>query len=172
MPLRAHLRGVVLPDGVERDLFITEAGRIMDAMAAKGIPLVPTMSAVASPAMAWEDDPRPPEAKARARAAVERQPRRVREAHEAGVTVLAGTDVALAHGAIREEVARLARAGLPQEAAIGAASWNARSFLGFPSIEEGAPADLVAFPRDPIADLSVLAEPTLIVLAGRLIGTR
>ena len=33
-----------------------------------------------------------------------------------------------------------------------------------------SPADLVAFARDPREDLSVLADPQLIVLDGRIVG--
>ena len=90
----------------------------------------------------------------------------------AGVLVLAGTDVALPHGLIREEVVRLATAGLPARAAVGGASWDARRFLGLPGIEEGAPADLVAFARNPMEDLGALAEPSLIVLDGRTVYER
>ena len=59
----------------------------------------------------------------------------MRAAYEAGVTVLAGTDLPPGH--LSEEVRWLAEAGLPAEVALGAASWNARRFLGLPSIDEG-----------------------------------
>jgi imidazolonepropionase-like amidohydrolase len=38
-----------------------------------------------------------------------------------------------------------------------------------PGIEEDAPADLVAFREDPREDLSVLADPVLVILDGRLV---
>lgn len=94
----------------------------------------------------------------------------VAAAHEAAVTVLAGTDSygspVLPHGRVAGEVRHLAAAGLPPEAAIGAASWTARSFLGFPSLEEGAPADVVAYHSDPRTDLGVLDKPARIILRG------
>jgi imidazolonepropionase-like amidohydrolase len=100
-------------------------------------------------------------------------PQLVAAAHEAGVTVLAGTDSygnrVLPHGRVAGEVRHLAAAGLPPEAAIGAASWTARSFLGFPGLEEGAPADLVAYDRDPRTDLRILDTPDRIILRGRVI---
>jgi len=65
----------------------------------------------------------------------ERHPGLVRAAYEAGVTVLAGTDLPPGH--LSEEVRWLAEAGLPAEVALSAASWNARRFLGLPSIDEG-----------------------------------
>jgi imidazolonepropionase-like amidohydrolase len=95
-------------------------------------------------------------------------PALIQAAHEAGVTILAGTD-SPPFGNVAAEVAALVDAGLPPEVALGAASWTARSFLGLPGIEEGAPADIVAFERDPRSDPRVVAQPTRIVLRGRLV---
>ena len=95
------------------------------------------------------------------------QPSRVRDAHAAGVRILAGTDAGMGpHGMVREEMRLLLEAGLPADAVLAAGSWDARRFLGFPGIEEGAPADLVAFSDDP-RDPAVLARPALVVLDGR-----
>ncbi len=52
---------------------------------------------------------------------------------------------------------------------MGAASWRARAFLGLGGIQEGAPADLVAFDRNPLEDPTVLSRPSLIVLDGMVI---
>src|SRR5436305_159671 len=91
-------------------------------------------------------------------------------AAEAGVRLLAGTDSGVVpHGAIRGEIGRLIEAGVPPSTAVGAGSWDARAFLGFPGIEAGAPADVVAFHRDPREGPGVLAEPALIVLDGRVV---
>ncbi len=49
-----------------------------------------------------------------------------------------------------EEVERLISAGLPRAAAVGAASWTARAWLGLPGLTDGAPADLVVFDEDPV----------------------
>ena len=40
---------------------------------------------------------------------------------------------------------------------------------GTPTLDEGAPADFVVYPRDPLADLSVLREPTAVVLRGQVV---
>jgi imidazolonepropionase-like amidohydrolase len=102
--------------------------------------------------------------------AVERHADIVRAAWETGVTVLAGTDAGIvAHGLVHREIGLLADAGLPVEEALGAGSWKARSFLGLPGIEEGAPADLVAYARNPLEDPTALAEPILIILDGRIV---
>jgi imidazolonepropionase-like amidohydrolase len=99
------------------------------------------------------------------------QPAMIAAAVDAGVTILAGTDAgAVPHGEIREEIALLHEAGVPAEVALAAGSWTARSFLGVPGIEEGAPADLVAYREDPRPDLGVLQKPALRMLGGRLIG--
>ena len=108
----------------------------------------------------------------RLEAALERQPARVREAHEAGVRILAGTDAGMTpHGTVRRELALLLGAGLPADAVLAAGSWGGRQFLGYPGIEEGAPADLVAYRDDP-RDPEVLARPALIVLDGREVSLR
>lgn len=90
-------------------------------------------------------------------------------AHRAGVTVLAGTDSA-PPGNLATEVRHLAAGGLPTDVALGAACWAARAFLGLPGLEEGAPADLVLYDRDPLADLTVLDHPAHVILRGNLVA--
>jgi imidazolonepropionase-like amidohydrolase len=93
-------------------------------------------------------------------------------AYDAGVAIFAGTDAGgvLPHGGIADEVAELAAYGMPADYALGAASWRARAWLGWnATLDEGAPADFVVYPRDPVADLSVLREPSAVVLRGRLV---
>jgi imidazolonepropionase-like amidohydrolase len=107
---------------------------------------------------------------ARWRTTLRRQGDVVREAAEAGVPVLAGTDAGMVpHGRIHREVRRLLEAGLRPDAALGAASWIAREWLGLPALQQGAPADIVAYRTDPRDDASALAFPALVVLAGRIL---
>ena len=97
----------------------------------------------------------------------------VRSAHEAGVAVFAGTDstvFAPTFGDIGSEVAWLVRSGLPAVAALGAASWDARSWLGLPGLVEGASADLVAYDEDPRVDIGVLGRPRRVVLGGQIVA--
>lgn len=97
---------------------------------------------------------------------------RVRAAYEAGVPIYAGTDAGggVQHGQIAREVIALHEAGLPAEDALGAASWRARAWLGFGGVDEGAPADLCVYDRDPRTDLGVLHEPRHILVRGRRVS--
>ncbi|HEX3792730.1 MAG TPA: amidohydrolase family protein [Pseudonocardiaceae bacterium] len=90
---------------------------------------------------------------------------------EAGVPIYAGTDAGggITHGRIGDEVRALAGAGMSAERALGAASWAAREWLGWPPLRDGAAADLIGFGTDPRADLSVLGAPSRIVLRGRVV---
>lgn len=100
-------------------------------------------------------------------------PSTVAAAAHAGVRLLAGTDAGIVpHGMIAAEVTRLLRAGVPADGAMAAASWDARRYLGFPGIEEGAPADLVALPSDPRRDPESLTRQTATILDGRLVSSR
>lgn len=90
-------------------------------------------------------------------------------AYEAGVELYVGSDGGgtARHGCLHEEVLAMADMGLPPAYVLGAASWRGREWLGWnATLEEGAPADFVVYPRDPRTDLGVLGEPTCVVLRG------
>ncbi len=94
-------------------------------------------------------------------------------AHEAGVAIYAGTDAGgvLPHGQVAGEVRELADYGFSPEEALGAASWRAREWLGLDGhLAEGTSADFVVYPRNPLEDLSVLAEPARVVLRGAVVA--
>jgi imidazolonepropionase-like amidohydrolase len=95
--------------------------------------------------------------------------RRVGAAHEAGVPIYAGTDAGgmIAHGRVADEVTALQRVGMSAHQALGAASWDARKWLGRNGIEDGAPADVICFRDDPRTP-GVLSDPDLVILNGRL----
>ena len=95
-------------------------------------------------------------------------PELVRRAWEAGVTVLAGTDLPV--GSLIDEVEWLVAAGLPVEEAIGAASWTAREVLDLPRLRDGDRADVIWTEIDPRTELSVLREPDLVILSGSAVG--
>jgi imidazolonepropionase-like amidohydrolase len=85
------------------------------------------------------------------------------------VPIFAGTDAGsmVAHGRIADEVDALKRIGMTPTEALGAASWTAREWLGRPSLEHGASADLVCYVEDPRTGAAVINHPDLVVLRGR-----
>ena len=92
----------------------------------------------------------------------------IARARSLGVTIMAGTDF-LPAGAIAYEIAALQKQGDEPARALAAASTDARRFLGFPGIEDGAPADLVIYPADPRDTPAVLNTPDLVMLGGRIV---
>ena len=93
-------------------------------------------------------------------------------AYEAGVPLFAGSDGGgiSKHGNLAGEVMAMAELGMPAEYALGGASWRAREWLGRnATLDEGAPADFVVYPSNPLEDLRVLRTPSCIVLRGRIV---
>lgn len=87
-------------------------------------------------------------------------------AAEAGVRVLAGTDLAVPTSRVAEEVLRMHRAGLTSRQAIAAASCTGLDATGRGGFQEGKPADAVLFPANPLDDLGVLAHPAVVIRHG------
>ncbi|RJQ81869.1 amidohydrolase family protein [Amycolatopsis panacis] len=152
-------------DSIEHGMHLEP--EMLDRMAAQGTALVPTFTTFAGIAERTRDKA-PSALRDWLLAGWEGMPSIVGAAYEAGVTVLAGTDCA-PYGNIATEVGWLRKAGLPAEAALGAACWTARHWLGEPGLADGAPADLVVYEADPVADPGVLADPKRIILGGRVI---
>jgi hypothetical protein len=89
---------------------------------------------------------------------------------EAGVAVLAGTDLALKHGAVATEAIRLTDYGLSTKQALHSVTRAAYDYLGMEAgFSPGLPADVVLFDGDPVNDLSVLLEPRVVIRAGRVV---
>jgi len=158
-------------DCIEHGTGLTE--ELIGEMAARGTAVVPTLVNVANfPGFAAAGERRFPAYASTIRRLYANSGAVVRAAYEAGVPVFAGTDAGggIDHGVIAAEVRALHGAGLPAEAALAAASWAAREWLGLPGIEEGAPADLVVYETDPRRDLDVLQRPQRLLLRGRVVG--
>ena len=117
---------------------------LLGPMAATGVALVPTLSAFGA-AVAEVAAREPSERRDRWLAGTAAMGPTAAAANEAGVRVLAGTDAPELHGRVAAEVRALAGAGLPSHDALGAASWDAREFLGLGGLEEGALADAVVY---------------------------
>jgi imidazolonepropionase-like amidohydrolase len=87
-------------------------------------------------------------------------------ATSAGVHVMAGTDLALAHGEVAREARRLLAYGMTSSDVLAALTTDARAFLGEPGYEFGAWADFVVLPDLEVASL---ATPHLVVRCGRVV---
>ena len=95
----------------------------------------------------------------------------VSSAIEAGIPVYAGTDAGggIAHGRLVDEIIALHEAGMTREQALAAASWQARTWLGWSGIQESSAADITVYAADPRQDLTALRTPTHRILRGRLV---
>ena len=175
----AHTFGTdALPDLIGAGIDCIEHGtgmteELVAAMAARGTAVVPTLVNVENfPGFAAAGEKKFPAYASTMRRLYAQSGAVVRAAFEAGVPVFAGTDAGggIEHGRIAEEIRALCAAGLPAEAALAAGSWGARAWLGLSCIEEGAPADVVAYDADPRVDLGTLQKPRRMVLRGRVVG--
>ena len=175
----AHTFGTdALPDLIDAGIDCIEHGtglteELIGRMAGRGTAVVPTLVNVGNfPGFAAAGERKFPSYASTMRRLYANSGAVVRAAFEAGVPVFAGTDAGggIAHGLIGDEVRALRDAGLPAEAALGAASWAARSWLGLPCITDGAPADVVVYDADPRADLDVLARPLRMILRGCVVA--
>jgi imidazolonepropionase-like amidohydrolase len=89
----------------------------------------------------------------------------------AGVHVLAGTDLALPHGAVGEELVRLVAYGMNSADLVASAVVGGYDYLGTErGFTPGDRADVVCVPGDPRDEPAVLLEPTLVMRLGRIVG--
>jgi imidazolonepropionase-like amidohydrolase len=144
---------------------------LIPLFASRGVAIVPTLVNIATfPKLAEGGEARFPVWSAHMRNLYERRYDTVRNAYDAGIPVFVGTDAggSLPHGLVADEVAELVKAGIPPLRALAATTWDARTWLGRPGLEEGAPADLVVYAEDPRDDVRALAAPLRVVLNGTI----
>jgi imidazolonepropionase-like amidohydrolase len=92
------------------------------------------------------------------------------EAERLGVTVLAGTDLAVPHGKVALEAIRLHELGLSRLAALHAVTRAAYDYLGVEhNFAPGATADAVFVRDDPRENLETLLDPVVIIRSGRIV---
>lgn len=159
-------------DGIEHGTGLTD--ETISQMAVRGVALVPTLVNIENfPWIAASADGRFPTYAAHMRHLYARNRETIGKAVDAGVPVYAGTDAGgtVPHGLVADEVSMLSQITGP-EYALGAASWNAREWLGGEGLEIGDSADLLVLGSDPRTDVSVLHRPDHIVLRGRLLVDR
>jgi imidazolonepropionase-like amidohydrolase len=176
----AHVFGEeALPDLIGSGIDCIEHGtglssELIDAMVANGVALVPTVKQLGNfPTYAEAGRERFPRYAEHMTALFETRREVIGAAYDAGVAIYAGTDAGgvLPHGLIGEEVVELTTYGLSPFDALGAASWRARTWLGLDdNLAEGTTADFVVLDRNPLEDLSVLQEPTRVVLRGAVVA--
>lgn len=176
----AHCFGnAVLPGLIEAGIDCIEHGTglsldLIEQMAAKQIALVPTVMQLEKfPMYAEAGAARFPDYAATMTDLHARRKETIMAAHEAGVRLYAGSDGGgvSRHGNLPGEVQAMHGIGMSTFDALGAASWKAREWLGWNSgLSEGAPADFVVYPRNPLDDLGVLREPSAIVLRGKIVA--
>jgi len=178
----AHCFGPdVLPGLLDAGIDCIEHGTglsadLIDQMVAQGTALVPTvMQTDKFPGYAESGADKFPAYSRRMTDLYARRREVILAAHEAGVAMYAGSDGGgvARHGNLAGEILAMIDMGLPPEYALGAASWRARDWLGWNAgLAVGDPADLVVYPRNPLDDPSVLHEPVVVVLRGKVVTRR
>jgi imidazolonepropionase-like amidohydrolase len=143
-----------------------------DAMREAGAILVPTRTIIQETLDLVD---LPPYAKAKMATIADRHAAAITLAHQRGVTIAMGTDVALtgpqapdSWGRNGRELPLLVEAGLTPLEAIEAATANGPQTLGPQAprsgrLAEGYDADVIALDADPLADIKVLADPDHVV---------
>ena len=141
-----------------------------------GAYLVPTL--MASERLAAEGDATSADEPSRWLAGLlERAIESTRHAHQAGVRIAFGTDAGvIAHGSNARELALLVRAGLTPTEALRTATVHAADLLDLGEevgrLAPGMRADLVATRVDPLADVTALEQPTLVMKGGLVVSGR
>lgn len=92
-------------------------------------------------------------------------------AEKIGLTVLAGSDLAIPHGQIAKEAVLLRQYGLSDKAATIATSTAAYEYVGREnSLAAGNTADVVFFADNPYNDVAALDRPAKIIRRGKIVG--
>lgn len=95
----------------------------------------------------------------------------LKDLHNAGIGILAGTDL-LGGFLVHDEIAKFARVGLSDLEALRTATLNPAKYLGkeneLGSVEVGKIADLVILDRNPLEDISNTRKIHAVVAKGRL----
>ncbi|HTS98908.1 MAG TPA: amidohydrolase family protein [Streptosporangiaceae bacterium] len=106
---------------------------------------------------------------------LKRRRARMRRMRQMGVRLVAGTDAGITlvpHGAYAAGLDALAASGMPAAEVIECATSRAAQACGLGdvtgTVEPGKDADLLAVAGDPVADLSVLHHPAMIMTRGRV----
>jgi imidazolonepropionase-like amidohydrolase len=165
-------------DTVEHGMYLHERPDLLEAMAAAGQVLVPTLSGyywmaglgdVVDPAGAEAVPEMPPMLTELAHHNLDEGAASMRAARQAGVKIALGSDMSLATGL---EIQRMVHHGLSAAEALTAATGTAAEALGLQqhigTVETGKLADLVIVDGDPVGEPGLLTDPKRIWLVLQL----
>jgi imidazolonepropionase-like amidohydrolase len=165
-------------DTVEHGIFLHQRPGLLDAMAASGQVLVPTLSGyywmaglgdVVDPAQAERVPEMPPELVDLADQNLEHGTASMRAARDAGVKIALGSDMEVS---VALEVQRMIFHGLTPGETLAAATSTAAQALGLAdhvgTVAEGKLADLLIVDGDPLAEPGLLADRSRIWLVLQL----
>ena len=166
-------------DTIEHGMYLHRRPELLDAMAAAGQVLVPTLSGyywmaglsedVIDPAQAEAEPDMPPVLTELAQRNIEEGAASMRAARQAGVKIALGSDTSLAVGL---EIQRMVQHGLTPAEALVAATRTAAEALGLDehigTVTEGKLADLTIVDGDPLAEPHLLSDPDRIWLVLQL----
>jgi imidazolonepropionase-like amidohydrolase len=167
--LRAIEAGVA---SIEHGTYMDQ--EVMDAMKAKGVYYVPTITAGKSVAERAEIPGFFPEVvQPKAKAIGPKIQGTFAEAYKQGVKIAFGTDAGVFdHGENAREFGYMVEAGMPALEAIKAATFEAATLLGtiddFGTLEVGKRADVVATAGDPLKDIDALTNLNLVMKDGKV----
>jgi imidazolonepropionase-like amidohydrolase len=165
-------------DTIEHGIFLHRRPDLLDAMAARGQVLVPTLSGyywmaglddAVDPATAEREQEMPPELVDLADQNLDHGAASMRAARNAGVKIALGSDMEVA---VALEVQRMIFHGMTPAETLVAATSTAAQALGLGdhigTVEEGKLADLLIIDGDPVTEPELLADSTRIWLVLRL----
>jgi imidazolonepropionase-like amidohydrolase len=166
-------------DTVEHGMYLHGRPDLLDAMAASGQVLVPTLSGyywmaglgpeVIDPAHADAEPDMPPILVELAQRNIREGAASMRAARDAGVKIALGSDTSLAAGL---EIQRMIHHGLSPVEALVAATKTAAEALGLDerigTVAEGKLADLTIIDGDPLAEPRLISDPARIWLVLQL----
>jgi imidazolonepropionase-like amidohydrolase len=165
-------------DTIEHGMYLHRRPELLEAMAAAGQVLVPTLSGyywmaglgeVVDPATAQADPEMPPMLVELAQYNLREGSASMVAARQAGVKIALGSDTSLAVGL---ELQRMVHHGLTPAQALVAATGTAAEALGLAkhigTVTEGKLADLIVLDGDPLTEPHLLADPDRIWLVMQL----
>jgi imidazolonepropionase-like amidohydrolase len=170
--MMAALRAGV--DSIEHGSYLDE--EVADLFVATGAYLVPTLIAGHTVERIASERPTfyTPEVRQKALEVGPIMRNALRIAHEKGVKIAYGTDAGVNdHGTNAYEAVLMNQAGMPARDILVSATVNAADLMGIlditGTIEAGKDADIVAYGRNPLEDVSALMQPAFVMARGNLV---